>query len=116
MFFLASIATVTVVSNWSFRSFRNRLNQQHWSPPPNYNHPPHGQQPQMHIPPPLHQNPSFGYYNPQQESQPANGYAEKEPQLMLESPRSMDFVTERTRERETQLRTPSPAKRGRRFA
>jgi hypothetical protein len=113
MFFLASIATVTVVSNLSFRSFRKRLNQQQWSHP-DYTQP--GHNPHMHIPPQLHHNPSFGYY-PQQEPQPPpNGYAEKEPPLMLESARSMDFVTERSRERESQLRTPSPSKRGRRFA
>ncbi|KAJ5299133.1 nucleus export protein BRR6 [Penicillium atrosanguineum] len=109
MFFLASIATVTVVSNLSFRSFRKRLNQQTWAPP-NYQQP---HNPQLH-PPPLHQNPSYGYY-PHEPHQIPNSYTEKEPQLMLEGPR-MDFVTERSRERESQLRTPSPSKRGRRFA
>lgn len=67
----------------------------------------------------LHQNASFGYYNQQDHRPtPMNGHAEKEnAPLMLESPsRSMDYVTERSREREGHLRTPSPSKRGRRFA
>lgn len=72
----------------------------------------------MHSQPMLHQNASFGYYNQQDHRPVMNGHSEKEnAPLMLESPsRSMDFVTERSRERESHLRTPSPSKRGRRFA
>lgn len=116
--FLATISTVTVVSNWSFRSFRNRLNQQGYSQHPYPRQPGHdpSMQPQQMQ---LHSNGSFGYYNQQDHGPtPMNGHAVKEnAPLMLESPsRSMDFVTERSRERESHLRTPSPSKRGRRFA
>ncbi|KAJ5151640.1 hypothetical protein N7492_009935 [Penicillium capsulatum] len=112
LFFLATISTFTVVSNWSFRSFRNRYNQQ--GPAQHYNpqHDPslHGQ--------PLHlqNNPAYGYYGHQDPRQTsANGYADKENvPLMLEDSLSMDYVNDRSRERESHLRTPSPSKR--RFA
>lgn len=64
----------------------------------------------------LQHNPSFGYYG-QQDPRQTQGvaYDEKQDQpLMLENTRAMDFVTERSREREQHLRTPSPTKR--RFA
>lgn len=115
--FLATISTVTVVSNWSFRSFRNRLNQQGYSGHPYPQQPNHNSS--MHPQMQLHQNANFRYYNQQDHRQaPMNGHAEKENEpLMLEGPsRPMDFVTERSRERESHLRTPSPSKRGRRFA
>ncbi|EPS26389.1 hypothetical protein PDE_01325 [Penicillium oxalicum 114-2] len=107
--FLATIGTVAWASNWSFRSFRNnRLNQgypQHdYPPPPTYNPNMHGQ--------PLHlqQNAAYGFYT-QQES-PTKNYKEREDgPLLLENTRPMDFVTERSRERESHLRTPSPSKR-----
>ncbi|KAJ9491590.1 hypothetical protein VN97_g1651 [Penicillium thymicola] len=107
LFFLATISTVTVVSNWSFRSFRHRLQQQHYA-----QHPP----PPQSMHPQLQHNPSFGYYG-QQDPRQTQGvpYDEKQDQpLMLENTRAMDFVTERSREREQHLRTPSPTKR--RFA
>ncbi|CAG7964334.1 unnamed protein product [Penicillium olsonii] len=103
LFFLATISTVTVVSNWSFRSFRHRLQQQHYA-----QHPP--SQP-MH--PQLQHNPSFGYYE-QQNTRHAQTYEKPDQPLMLENTRAMDFVTERSRDREQHLRTPSPTKR--RFA
>ncbi|KAJ5378091.1 uncharacterized protein N7496_005500 [Penicillium cataractarum] len=110
--FLATIGTVAWASNWSFRSFRNnRLNQgypQHdYPPPPSYNPNLHGQ--------PLHlqQNPAYGFYGQQDpRASPTKNYTEREDApLMIENTRSMDFVTERSRERETHLRTPSPSKR-----
>ncbi|KAJ5513842.1 hypothetical protein N7463_003394 [Penicillium fimorum] len=107
LFFLATISTVTIVSNWSFRSFRHRLQQQHYA-----QHPPQPQS--MH--PQLQHNPSFGYYGQQDPRQNQGvAYNEKQDQpLMLENTRAMEFVTERSREREQHLRTPSPTKR--RFA
>lgn len=64
--------------------------------------------------PPLQHNPSFGYYG-QQDSRQTQAYNENSEQpLMLENTKAMDFVTERSREREKNLRTPSPTKR--RFA
>ncbi|KOS39884.1 hypothetical protein ACN38_g9268 [Penicillium nordicum] len=107
LFFLATISTITVVSNWSFRSFRHRLQQQHYA-----QHPP----PPQSMHPQLQHNPSFGYYGHQDPRQTQGvSYDEKQDQpLMLENTRAMDFVTERSREREQHLRTPSPTKR--RFA
>lgn len=62
--------------------------------------------------PQLQHNPSFGYYGQDPRHQ---SYDEKPEQpLMLENTRAMDFVTERSRDREQHLRTPSPTKR--RFA
>ncbi|KAJ5773688.1 hypothetical protein N7457_008584 [Penicillium paradoxum] len=103
--FLATISTVTVVSNWSFRSFRHRLQQQDYA-----QNPPQG--PRMH--PQLQHNPSFGYYTGQEDSRQAQSHEKQDQPLMIESSRAIDFVTERTREREQHLRTPSPTKR--RFA
>ncbi|KAJ5624830.1 hypothetical protein N7510_001139 [Penicillium lagena] len=120
LFFLATISTVTVVSNWSFRSFRSRFNQQDYSQPaPNYTHQhPHQNQAMHSQPLHLQNNPTFGYFSQQDPRQtPTTPYGEKQDApLMLENTQSMDFVTERSRERETHLRSPSPAKRGRRFA
>ena len=69
---------------------------------------------------PLHlqQNPAFGYYGQHDLRQPLNnGYTEKQDApLMLENTKSSDYVTDRSRERENHLRTPSPSKRDRRFA
>ncbi|KAJ5819543.1 hypothetical protein N7474_005134 [Penicillium riverlandense] len=120
LFFLATISTVTVVSNWSFRSFRSRFNQQNYSQPaPNYTQQhPHQNQAMHSQPLHLQNNPTFGYFSQQDPRQaPTTPYGEKQDApLMLENSQSMDFVTERSREREAHLRTPSPAKRGRRFA
>ncbi|KAJ5101323.1 nucleus export protein BRR6 [Penicillium alfredii] len=120
MFFLATMSTVTVVSNWSFRSFRNRLSQQDYSQNAhNFSRQPSGHDASMHAQPlQLQHNPSFGYYGQQDPRQTAVvGYGEKrDAPLMLENTRPMDFVTERSRDRENHLRTPSPSKRGRKFA
>lgn len=64
--------------------------------------------------PQLQHNPSFGYYGQQQDPRQGQTYEKPEQPLMLENNRSMDFVTERSRDREQHLRTPSPTKR--RFA
>jgi hypothetical protein len=110
--FLATIGTVAWASNWSFRSFRNnRLNQgypQHdYPPPPSYHPNMHGQ--------PLHlqQNPAYGFYGQQDpRASPTKKYTERQDApLMIENTRPMDFVTERSHERESHLRTPSPSKR-----
>ncbi|KAJ5110468.1 hypothetical protein N7532_001003 [Penicillium argentinense] len=108
--FLASISTVTVVSNWSLSAIRHSLDQRdngqyYPQQPPNYNH----QQPM------LQHQPSFGYH-PQQVNRKVSdhAYAEKEnAPLLLES---TPFITERSREREAHLRTPSPSKRNRQFS
>jgi hypothetical protein len=117
MFFLATISTVTVVSNWSFRSFRNRFNQHEYAaPPPTFSRPPSGQ----HHPPmpssqyPFQHNPGLPYGDHAQGHIP-NLDNKSEVPLMLEHPQ-MDFVTERTRDRENHMRTPSPVKRNRHFS
>ncbi|KAJ5633350.1 hypothetical protein N7490_009689 [Penicillium lividum] len=105
--FLATISTVTVVSNWSFRSFRSRQSQPDFS---QHNYP----QPPAHDY--MHQQPlhlqhasTFGYYGQPDPRQ--NNYTQnQDAPLMLEN-KGMDFVTERTRDRENHLRTPSPSKR-----
>lgn len=94
------MSTVTVVSNWSFRSFRNRLNQQDYVHHPNY--------PPNHAP----QTPAVGYYRDHDQHQT---YDRQDRPLMLENS-GMDFVTDRTPAREKLLRTPSPSKQNRRFA
>ncbi|KAF7713946.1 Uncharacterized protein PECH_000731 [Penicillium ucsense] len=111
--FLATIGTVAWASNWSFRSFRNnRLNQgypQHDYPPPP---PPPVYNPNMHSQAlHLQQNPTYGFRG--QQDTPSKNYTERDEDapLLLENTRAMDFVTERSRERESHLRTPSPSKR-----
>lgn len=117
MFFLATISTVTVVSNWSFRSFRNRFNQHEYAPPPpTFSRQPSGQH---HPPMPSSQYsfqpvPGLAYGDRGQEHIP-NLDNKSEVPLMLEHPQ-MDFVTERTRDREKHMRTPSPVKRSRHFS
>ncbi|PYI11927.1 nuclear envelope protein Brr6 [Aspergillus sclerotiicarbonarius CBS 121057] len=101
MFFLATISTVTVVSNWSFRSFRNRLHQQDYTP--SYSRQSSGQHPSIAPPQFPYQHNTFGYM--------ANQEGKPEAPLMLEQSQTRDFVAERTRERESRLRTPSPSKR-----
>ncbi|KAJ5885435.1 hypothetical protein N7495_009945 [Penicillium taxi] len=114
MIFLATISTVTVVSNWSFRSFRTRHNQPDYSQHhPNYpRQPPHES---IHAP--TQSNPSYGYYgqgDPRQAVKSSYVQQENNP-LLLEEPRKLDFITERSRDREAHLRSPSPNKRDRRF-
>lgn len=103
------MSTVTVVSNWSFRSFRNRLNQQEYTPhPPRYTHQASGQLPNA---------PSYGYMGHQEKTlAPAPSMDDKPNNpLLLEHSRNMNYMTERSRERENQLRSPSPVKGGRRL-
>jgi hypothetical protein len=126
--FLATISTVTVVSNWSFRSFRNRLNQHEYMPTaPTVPRPPH----QYYQPVSVGQLPlsvvdADGDYfgsqataHPRPQVSPSKLNFEKRQDdrdpLMIEDShtQSMPFVTERSRERESHLRTPSPAKKDR---
>ncbi|PYH49763.1 putative nuclear envelope protein Brr6 [Aspergillus saccharolyticus JOP 1030-1] len=114
MFFLATISTVTVVSNWSFRSFRNRYNQHEYShPAPAFTRQASGQ----HHPPPIAQshypyqhNPGYGYMGPQGQGS-APGFEKQEAPLLLEQAQGKRFATERGRSRDSRLRTPSPIKR-----
>ncbi|KAF7592144.1 hypothetical protein BBP40_000631 [Aspergillus hancockii] len=108
MFFLATISTVTVVSNWSFRSFRNRLHQQEYAhPPPSFSRQPSGH----HQIPPAYQQPNaFGYPG----NAPTINHKQEAP-LMLEDSPTRDFVSERSRNRENRMRTPSPTKRDRKL-
>ena len=105
MFFLATMSTVTVVSNWSFRSFRNRLNQQEYThshhPPPSFPRQPSGQYPAVAS---SQGHPGYDY------AQPAS-HESKEGPLLLEPSRTIDFHRERSREGRNRMRTPSPAKR-----
>lgn len=128
LFFIATLATVTAVSNWSFCSFRQRLNQRdyahHATSFPNH---PSGQ----HHPPmysqqiPYQSMPGFGYFGRQEQDQelpqpnptraPSLQKDTQEEPLMIESSRQLEFVTDRSRERKSRLRTPSPSKRERKF-
>ena len=75
----------------------------------------------MHAQPfPIHQQSSIGYYgqDPRQnqdlvssEKQDTRHPEKQDAPLLLENTPSMDFVTQRTREREGHIRTPSPSKR-----
>ncbi|KAL4877754.1 Di-sulfide bridge nucleocytoplasmic transport domain-containing protein [Aspergillus karnatakaensis] len=110
-FFLATISTVGVVSNWSFRSFRSRYNQDDYAhAAPTYNRQPSAQHHQ--FPPQLTgQHSGFGYTGPQHQSD-TSGYEKQDMPLLLEQPQTVNF-TERSRERSRNPRTPSPVKRGR---
>ncbi|KAL5341001.1 Di-sulfide bridge nucleocytoplasmic transport domain-containing protein [Aspergillus crustosus] len=108
-FFLATISTVTVVSNWSFRSFRSRYNQDDYAhSAPTYARQPSGQHHQMHPQLTGQQLPGFGYPGPQHQGD-TSGF---EKSLLLEQPRTTN-ITERSRERSRNPRTPSPVKHGR---
>jgi hypothetical protein len=112
LFFLATISTVTVVSNWSFRSFRSRYNQHDYAhQPPAYTRQPSGQHPSMPPQLPGHQSHGFGYMGTQDQENFA-GFQKQEMPLLLEQPK-MANVTERSRERSRNPRTPSPVKRSR---
>ncbi|KAB8269475.1 Di-sulfide bridge nucleocytoplasmic transport domain-containing protein [Aspergillus minisclerotigenes] len=114
MFFLATISTVTVVSNWSFRSFRNRYNQHEYTHPsaPSFPRQPSGQH-----------HPSLGPSQPSYQHSVGFNYQshapsldhKKETPLMLEDSPTRDFVNERSRTRESRMRTPSPTKRDRKL-
>ncbi|KAL4932438.1 putative nuclear envelope protein Brr6 [Aspergillus undulatus] len=108
LFFLATISTVTVVSNWSFRSFRSRLNQHDYAhPPPNYTRQPSGQhQLPSNLPA---QHSGFGYIGAQHQENTA--FKKQDVPLLLDHPQSMN-ITGRSRERPRNPRTPSPVKRG----
>ncbi|PYI20508.1 putative nuclear envelope protein Brr6 [Aspergillus violaceofuscus CBS 115571] len=113
LFFLATISTVTVVSNWSFRSFRNRYNQHDYShPAPAFTRQASGQ----HHPPiaqsqySYQHDPGYGYMGPQGQGS-ASGFEKQDAPLLLEQPQGKGFATERGRSRDTRLRTPSPVKR-----
>ncbi|KAB8237087.1 putative nuclear envelope protein Brr6 [Aspergillus alliaceus] len=114
MFFLVTISTVTVVSNWSFRSFRNRYNQHEYThpPAPSFSRQPSGQH-HPSLPPsqPSYQRPVGCDY---QEHVPNLNHKQEAPLLLEESP-TRDFVGERSRNRENRLRTPSPTKRDRKL-
>ncbi|RAL12884.1 putative nuclear envelope protein Brr6 [Aspergillus homomorphus CBS 101889] len=113
MFFLATISTVTVVSNWSFRSFRNRYSQHDYShPAPAFNRQASGQ----HHPPiaqsqyPYQHNSGYGYMGSQGQDS-ALGFEKQDAPLLLEQTQGREFATERGRDRGSRLRTPSPSKR-----
>ncbi|KAL2868942.1 putative nuclear envelope protein Brr6 [Aspergillus lucknowensis] len=114
LFFLATISTVTVVSNWSFRSFRNRSSQHDYGHQvPSYARQPSGQHPPMPPQLPAQQPHSFGYMSqPHQENFPQ--FQKQEMPLLLDQPQ-MANITERSRERSRNPRTPSPVKRGRKL-
>ncbi|OJJ50691.1 hypothetical protein ASPZODRAFT_126613 [Penicilliopsis zonata CBS 506.65] len=122
LFFLATISTVTVVSNWSFRSFRNKYSQHEYHPvAPNYHAQPASQ---PHPAMQLQNNPAFGYFaqpdlnkgqsHPIPKRVASYEHKDEDSPLMIEDA-NMKFVTERSRERENHLRTPSPSKRGRKY-
>ena len=114
LFFLATISTVTAVSNWSFRSFRDRLNHSEYArfagPGPSdhhHHHPPTGNH---HTP--FGGTPGFGYSAEQIHRLPSptrvpRFQEDHEP----ESPSTLKFVTKRSCDRESRMRTPSPVKR-----
>ncbi|KAE8153571.1 Di-sulfide bridge nucleocytoplasmic transport domain-containing protein [Aspergillus avenaceus] len=109
LFFLATISTVTIVSNWSFRSFRNRLHQHDYThpPAPTYTRQPSGQH---------HPTSQLSYQHNGFEYQAHQTFdRKKENHLMLEDSPTPDYVTERSRNRENRLRTPSPTKRERKL-
>ncbi|KAL3430953.1 Di-sulfide bridge nucleocytoplasmic transport domain-containing protein [Aspergillus tetrazonus] len=112
LFFLATISTVTFVSNWSFRSFRNRYNHDFAPPPPDYQRQPSGQH--HPLPPQLPgQHTQFGYGTHHQDD--PTGFVKQDVPLLLENhPQAMN-ITDRSRERSRNPRTPSPVKRGRKL-
>ncbi|BCR90617.1 putative nuclear envelope protein Brr6 [Aspergillus chevalieri] len=115
LFFLATISTVTVVSNWSFRSFRNRLNQHEYPHPhpPSFSRQGSAQYAPISSSQGQYQNGSgYGYLDHQEQKlAPAPNLDEKQNgSMLLEHPR-MNYVTGRNRDRESQLRSPSPVKR-----
>ncbi|KAI9375531.1 Di-sulfide bridge nucleocytoplasmic transport domain-containing protein [Aspergillus egyptiacus] len=109
-FFLATISTVTVVSNWSFRSFRSRFNQDDYHHPvPSYPRQPSGQ----HLPPQLpNQGPGLGYMGSQ--GNDSSSFEKQGLPLLMDQPQPVNFA-ERSRERSSHPRTPSPAKRDRKL-
>ncbi|PWY75441.1 hypothetical protein BO70DRAFT_398297 [Aspergillus heteromorphus CBS 117.55] len=113
MFFLATISTVTVVSNWSFRSFRNRLNQHDYSvAPPSYSRQSSAQHQHPAIAPAQYSYPpnQYGYAN----QGAASGFEQDAPLMLDQPPRDFPAERSRDRDRESRLRTPSPSKRMRR--
>ncbi|KAL1983282.1 hypothetical protein VTN96DRAFT_304 [Rasamsonia emersonii] len=123
--FLATISTVTVVSNWSFRSFRNRLHQQEYMHPHSVPQPSHQPHQPAQLQPLQYPNASNNLSldpgkTANREGSPVRkpSFEQKkdEPLMLEDTPsRSMEFVTERSREREQHMRTPSPSKRDRKL-
>ncbi|CAI7569371.1 unnamed protein product [Penicillium pancosmium] len=118
--FLVAMCVMTVVSNWSLSAFRHNLNnQQGYMQQPGYSN--SSDMNRMYHPGLLHHHsmPNYGFPPQQQSHQLAPSSAadaEKENiPLRLEAP-NMDFVTERSRDREAHLRSPSPSKRTRQFS
>ncbi|KAA8650255.1 hypothetical protein EYZ11_003846 [Aspergillus tanneri] len=111
LFFLATISTVTIVSNWSFRSFRNRLNQHEYAPPaPTFSRQPSGQ----HLPSLPSSQAHFQHNSGLGYQENTSGYDQKqEAPLLLEQSQTMNFMNDRTRDRQKNMRTPSPVKRDR---
>lgn len=114
------MCVMTVVSNWSLSAFRNNLNnQQGYMQQAGYSN--SSDMNRMYHPGLLHHHsmPNYGFPPQQQSHQLAPSSAadaEKENMpLRLEAP-NMDFVTERSRDREAHLRSPSPSKRTRQFS
>ncbi|KAH8689956.1 Di-sulfide bridge nucleocytoplasmic transport domain-containing protein [Talaromyces proteolyticus] len=122
-FFLLTVATLTVASNWSFVAFRNQCARKDdpYAYPPSPSKPP---------PTPYHQHPplAFPEGNPYPLEYPKTPGRSGSPirqrdhetntqdeRLLLEDSPSlnMNFVTSRSREREQHLHTPSPSKRER---
>ncbi|KAL2832549.1 Di-sulfide bridge nucleocytoplasmic transport domain-containing protein [Aspergillus cavernicola] len=113
LFFLATISTVTVVSNWSFRSFRSRFNQHDYGHPvPSYTRQPSGQHPPMPSQLPGQQTSGFGYMGVHQGI--PSSFEKRDMPLLLDQPQTTNF-TERSQERSRNPRTPSPVKRGRKL-
>ncbi|KAF9894428.1 hypothetical protein FE257_007931 [Aspergillus nanangensis] len=105
---IVSISTFTIASNWSFHSFRNRLNQQEYAAThPAFHRQPSGQH-NASAQLGFSQTPGFGY-----PSHAPSFDMKQDTPLMLEHSQPMDFVTARGRDRDSRMRTPSPAKRGR---
>lgn len=132
-YFLLTITTITVASNWSFIALRHQYTKKEDRYPfPNSQNPP-GQPPYQHQQaPPLSYPANGSQYpleypkTPGRENSPSRRQRkydrdddnddEREPRrLLLENTpsRNMNFVTGRSRERELHSRTPSPSKRDR---
>ncbi|KAL3704328.1 hypothetical protein TMatcc_010019 [Talaromyces marneffei ATCC 18224] len=132
-YFLLTITTITIASNWSFIALRHQYtkkedrypyaNPQHPQGQPPYQH---QQAPPLSYPADGNQYPLQYPKTPGRENSPSRRQRsydrdddnddEQEPRrLLLENTpsRNMDFVTGRSRERELHARTPSPSKRER---
>lgn len=117
------MCVVTVVSNWSLSAFRNNLNhnQQDYMQHSTHYPPVNADMNRMYHQGMIHSVPNYGFsqggnHHHQLAADASSADAEKENiPLMLESA-NMEFVTERSRDREAHLRSPSPSKRSRQFS